>query len=444
MAHRKVSQKVKDFTKDFTTSIFGSPAAPTPSTPVNSARGPPRPYFKITTQGIGWKAFMQGLGVLKEVSVVFPPLQAAAGGLLRVLEQIGQITDARDDLGVMAQRIAALATLIRRYEGRTDDEDIRNRLEGMTAVMEEQTRRIEKKIAPGVRNIIDSPDARYIIECTRVVSFLITIFEVDTALNTEAKTSEIHKYILEKLSLPVGSAYNESGGTGTASTLHGSGECMPGTRVGILTELMAWATDPESPPIYLLTGMAGAGKSAIARSFARLLDREMLLGASFFCSRKSEDRSNPLARAMVDGMKRHPGVMFTLRPVDFQFAALLLHPSQAMPDQTATNAATLLYGSPAGGFIFGGVSAGGSLGAALGAPRCGSATRHAHRSGIFNASCAGSHSGSTSHSYSLPLSIPLLLIIHPPIISSLSPGACLPEDSNITRETRRSADQDLT
>ncbi|KAJ6597977.1 hypothetical protein B0H10DRAFT_1826624, partial [Mycena sp. CBHHK59/15] len=126
--------------------------------------------------------------------------------------------------------------------------------------------------------------------------------------------------------------------------------CMPGTRVGILTELMAWATDPESPPIYLLTGMAGAGKSAIARSFARLLDREMLLGASFFCSRKSEDRSNvgrvipslafqlachaqPLARAMVDGMKRHPGVMFTLRPVDFQFAALLLHPSQAMPDQ---------------------------------------------------------------------------------------------------------------
>ncbi|KAJ6597978.1 hypothetical protein B0H10DRAFT_742487 [Mycena sp. CBHHK59/15] len=144
MAHRKVSQKVKDFTKDFTTSIFGSPAAPTPSTPVNSASRPaptvsdilwstPPKISRSQHKGIGWKAFMQGLGVLKEVSVVFPPLQAAAGGLLRVLEQIGQITDARDDLGVMAQRIAALATLIRRYEGRTDDEDIRNRLEGMTA-----------------------------------------------------------------------------------------------------------------------------------------------------------------------------------------------------------------------------------------------------------------------------------------------------------------------
>jgi hypothetical protein len=37
----------------------------------------------------GWKIFMQGLGVLKEVSVVFPPLQAAAAALFRVLEQVG-------------------------------------------------------------------------------------------------------------------------------------------------------------------------------------------------------------------------------------------------------------------------------------------------------------------------------------------------------------------
>jgi hypothetical protein len=30
---------------------------------------------------------MQVLGILKEVSAVFPPLQAAAAGLFRVLEQ---------------------------------------------------------------------------------------------------------------------------------------------------------------------------------------------------------------------------------------------------------------------------------------------------------------------------------------------------------------------
>ncbi|KAJ7856294.1 hypothetical protein B0H13DRAFT_1902746 [Mycena leptocephala] len=70
MAHRKVSQKVKDFTKDFTTSIFGSPAAPTPSTPVNSASRPaptvsdilwstPPKISRSQHKGIGWKAFMR-------------------------------------------------------------------------------------------------------------------------------------------------------------------------------------------------------------------------------------------------------------------------------------------------------------------------------------------------------------------------------------------------
>jgi hypothetical protein len=91
--------------------------------------------------------------------------------------------------------------------------------------------------------------------------------------------------MLEKLSPVPGSAYNESG-------VYSSGECMPGTRVGVLAELMAWASDPRALPIYLLTGMAGTGKSATARSFARLLEDEMSLGASFFCSPASEARSN--------------------------------------------------------------------------------------------------------------------------------------------------------
>jgi hypothetical protein len=33
--------------------------------------------------------FMQGLGVLKEFSAVFPPLQAAVAGLFRILEKVG-------------------------------------------------------------------------------------------------------------------------------------------------------------------------------------------------------------------------------------------------------------------------------------------------------------------------------------------------------------------
>jgi hypothetical protein len=149
--------------------------------------------------------------------------------------------------------------------------------------------------------------------------------------------------LLEKLSPVAGVSYDERG-------IQGSAECMPGTRVGVLAELMAWASDPESPPIYLLTGMAGAGKTAIARSFARLIDAEMFLGASFFCSRGTEGSSDagriipslafhlawhcePYAQALISAIKMNPGTTFHLRPADFQFTTLLLRPSQAINQQ---------------------------------------------------------------------------------------------------------------
>ncbi|KAJ6537883.1 WD40-repeat-containing domain protein, partial [Mycena capillaripes] len=149
--------------------------------------------------------------------------------------------------------------------------------------------------------------------------------------------------MLEKLFPIAGSSYDESSEFGTGSAFQGSGECMPGTRVGVLAELMAWATDPHSPSIYVLTGMAGAGKTAIARSFARALDNQRLLGASFFCSRASEARSNVgaiipslafhlawhselFARALIPIIQVNPGVTFNLRTVDFQFTTLMLQP----------------------------------------------------------------------------------------------------------------------
>jgi hypothetical protein len=60
---------------------------------------------------------------------------------------------------------------------------------------------------------------------------------------------------------------------------------MDGTRVELLERLHRWSVDPASPPLVLLDGMAGTGKSAIARSFCNQLRENDLLGASFFCSR---------------------------------------------------------------------------------------------------------------------------------------------------------------
>jgi hypothetical protein len=64
--------------------------------------------------------------------------------------------------------------------------------------------------------------------------------------------------------------------------------------VDVLEKLMAWALGLEdySQQIYWLNGHAGSGKSTIAQSVAEFLFQIKILGASFFCSRDSSDRSD--------------------------------------------------------------------------------------------------------------------------------------------------------
>lgn len=65
-----------------------------------------------------------------------------------------------------------------------------------------------------------------------------------------------------------------------------------GTRTSILDKLEAWAKGMDSQcPFYVLSGVAGAGKSTIAYEFARRLEQDKLLGATFFFVRGDEKLS---------------------------------------------------------------------------------------------------------------------------------------------------------
>ena len=53
-----------------------------------------------------------------------------------------------------------------------------------------------------------------------------------------------------------------------------------------------WARDFNKSPVYWLNGLAGTGKTAVAQTIAERSFADGQLGASFFCSRDFEDRSN--------------------------------------------------------------------------------------------------------------------------------------------------------
>ena len=81
--------------------------------------------------------------------------------------------------------------------------------------------------------------------------------------------------------------------TGDAGYLCGNRQgCLKGTRKEVLWEIECWLNSKQSQRVFWLNGLAGTGKSTIAQTFAETSFADGKLGASFFCSRDSEDRSN--------------------------------------------------------------------------------------------------------------------------------------------------------
>src|SRR5882762_7770000 len=68
--------------------------------------------------------------------------------------------------------------------------------------------------------------------------------------------------------------------------------CFGNTREALLKEISEWVPASDMPPIYVLSGLAGIGKSTVAQTVAARSDNLHSLGASFFFSRSEVDRGN--------------------------------------------------------------------------------------------------------------------------------------------------------
>ena len=67
---------------------------------------------------------------------------------------------------------------------------------------------------------------------------------------------------------------------------------MKGTRREVLFQLEQWSKDEQDKRVFWLNGLAGTGKSTIAQTFAETCFADGKLGASFFCSRDFDNRSD--------------------------------------------------------------------------------------------------------------------------------------------------------
>ncbi|KAI1593030.1 WD40 repeat [Pyrenophora tritici-repentis] len=68
--------------------------------------------------------------------------------------------------------------------------------------------------------------------------------------------------------------------------------CLTDTRTELLDEITTWANNKDGKSIFWLSGMAGTGKSTIARTVAQLFANRGQLGASFFFKKGERERGN--------------------------------------------------------------------------------------------------------------------------------------------------------
>ncbi|KIL56707.1 hypothetical protein M378DRAFT_172468 [Amanita muscaria Koide BX008] len=131
-----------------------------------------------------------------------------------------------------------------------------------------------------------------------------------------------------------------------------SGPCFEGTRVALLREMADWATGPDESRMYVLSGLAGIGKSTVAYTIASRAAHLNLLGASFFFSRDETDRNNAkkffttiafqlcvynetFSKAIGDALKTERGAAAATKDPQDQLRALILDPLRSLVQSRA-------------------------------------------------------------------------------------------------------------
>ncbi len=110
------------------------------------------------------------------------------------------------------------------------------------------------------------------------------VWEIPRMNSTDKKTDKLYQKIdFAKLPIAKGASFDSH------IEEHNS-KCLENTRVELQRQIQEWAKDEDSKPIFWLNGMAGTGKSTIARTVARSFADKGHLGASFFFKKGEGDR----------------------------------------------------------------------------------------------------------------------------------------------------------
>ncbi|KAA8642420.1 uncharacterized protein ATNIH1004_011364 [Aspergillus tanneri] len=269
------------------------------------------------------------------VVAAFDPTQHAASAWAIVslgLMMTKNYHDQRDALfessDYLADVLAQCAFIERKFyrDGRSvDQESLENALVRLyrailhyTALVQEvRSANKGKKLLDCVSVITEHPltELKALVEkereslrrCVELGEYLHREEEAENILHKIDELSESMKLLVEQFSLvnlrvAEGALYN-------SYVNQHEDFCLPDTRTDLQRQILEWAKS-DGKFIFWLNGMAGTGKSTIARTVAQSFENQGLLGATFFFKRGEADRDNAkllistITRQLVTGHRR--------------------------------------------------------------------------------------------------------------------------------------------
>ncbi|KAH7098148.1 hypothetical protein BKA62DRAFT_812061, partial [Auriculariales sp. MPI-PUGE-AT-0066] len=164
----------------------------------------------------------------------------------------------------------------------------------------------------------------------------------------ENQRRELERVMLEKLDPVI---------SGTAQGKDAPSGCMQDTREELLRDIIEWVNSPTGPCVFWLSGLAGTGKTAVARSVADRLAQAGIIVVSFFISRHSGRRCSlydivhtlafelarvhETARAIIVQALAHDARLNQLN-IDEQVNRLLLEPLRAIATASSKGSVVLI------------------------------------------------------------------------------------------------------
>ncbi|KAB5590477.1 hypothetical protein CTheo_6091 [Ceratobasidium theobromae] len=250
----------------------------------------PKHERQTSSKGTTRSGLQRAIEELRKVARPFPPLQSAISSLIPCLGLLETEARNRKEYQDIASELRNLSESLTEHMKDTSSIRMSRCIANVAMGIEEQTKLINRKQSRGMgrRFLEASADEEEVMGHYRKIESLFRRLQTDANLSTWSIANEhLANTRLEGLAPAKLANYDSNLSIEISRRM-----CTEGTRIAIMSEMNDWSLDLNAPDLYLMSGMAGTGKTTIACSFANRLEERKQLAASFFCTRTSPECRN--------------------------------------------------------------------------------------------------------------------------------------------------------